>query len=146
MIRLATIDDAKQLFILNEQFNGKEETSLENIKKSILNNNQEIVIVAEHKQIIVGFICVQIKKSFCYNENYAEVSEVFVNENYRRRKFASKMIKFAEEYCIKNYLLHNFEIKTGKDNTGAQSLYKTLGYNISPEILLRKRQYLDRDK
>ena len=146
MIRLATIDDAKQLFILNEKFNGEGETSLENIKNSILNNNQEIIVVAEHKQIIVGFVCVQIKKSFCYNENYAEISEVFVNENYRRRKFASKMIKFAEEYCIKNYLLHNFELKTGKNNTEAQSLYKTLGYSISHEILLRKRQYLDSNK
>ena len=47
MIRLAITEDAEQLFLLNEQFNGKDET------------------VAEEGDILVGFVCIQIKKSFC---------------------------------------------------------------------------------
>ncbi len=35
MIRLANIHDSEQLFTLNEQFNGKDETSLNEIKQSL---------------------------------------------------------------------------------------------------------------
>lgn len=38
MIRLAIAEDAEQLFLLNEQFNGKDETILDNIKESLSNN------------------------------------------------------------------------------------------------------------
>lgn len=139
MIRLANIHDSEQLFTLNEQFNGKGETSLNEIKQSLLNNQQEIVVVAEDKDILVGFVCVQIKKSFCYSDVYAEITEVFVSENYRRKKIASKMIAFAENYCTRHYKLHNFEIITGKNNFGAQLLYKSLGYSIKNEIFLSKK-------
>ena len=140
MVRQAVLADAEQLFILNEQFNGAGSASLENIKQSLLNNHQEVVVVAEEDGILAGFVCAQVKKSFCYNSRYAEISEVFVNEKYRRRKIASKMIRFIEEFCMQHYALHNFELQTGEDNLGAQALYRTLGYGTDHEILLRKRR------
>ena len=88
MVRLAGSADAEQLFVLNEQFNGKNCTTVENIRQSLSNNAQEVVAVAEEDGILAGFVCAQVKKSFCYKERYAEISEVFVNEAYRRRKIA----------------------------------------------------------
>lgn len=139
MIRLANINDAQQLFVLNEAFNGKGETSLSRIKQSISDNSQEIVVVAQEGDVLAGFVCVQIKQSFCYSDVYAEITEVYVLKSYRRQKIASKMIKFAEEYCVQNYSLHNFEILTGKNNFKAKSLYKSLGYSIKKEVFLSKR-------
>ena len=49
------------------------------------------------------------------------------------------MIKFAEEYSVQHYLLHNFEILTGRNNFKAKSLYKSLGYSIKKEVFLSKR-------
>lgn len=139
MIRLANINDAQQLFALNEAFNGKGETSLSRIKQSISDNLQEIVVVAQEGNMLVGFVCVQIKQSFCYSDVYAEITEVYVLKSYRRQKIASKMIKFAEEYCVQHYPLHNFEILTGNNNFKAKSLYKSLGYSIKKEVFLSKR-------
>ncbi|MDE6505647.1 MAG: GNAT family N-acetyltransferase [Eubacterium sp.] len=139
MVRVADINDAEQLFILNEQFNGRDETTLNEIKESLLNNQQELIIVAEYNNTLVGFVCVQIKKSFCYSDVYAEITEVFVMDNYRRQKIASKMISFAEKWCIKNYKLHSFELLTGKENIQAQLLYSSLGYSINNEILFSKK-------
>lgn len=140
MIRLATIEDAPQLFRLNEQFNGKGVTTLERIEESLLTNSQETVVVAEIDGVIAGFVCIRIKSSFCYSENYAEISEVYVHEKYRRQKIASRMIEFSEEYCMRSRPLHNFELKTGEDNLAAQALYSTLGYHRSSEIILSKRR------
>ncbi|MDE6384703.1 MAG: GNAT family N-acetyltransferase [Eubacterium sp.] len=60
-------------------------------------------------------------------------------DNYRRQKIASKMISFAEKWCIKNYKLHSFELLTGKENIQAQLLYSSLGYSINNEILFSKK-------
>lgn len=142
MIRLAMGNDAEQLEILNSEFNGKGETTLETIKDSLINNQQEVVIVAEVNALLVGFMCIQIKKSFCYDDYMPEITEVYVKQEYRKRGIASEMILFAEEYCSKKYPLHKYELLTGKDNMDAQSVYDRLGYKDEGEMHLTKRMRL----
>lgn len=139
MVRKATISDAEQLGVLNDEFNGKGETTIDNIRNSLMNNQQEVVIVADENGVLVGFVCVQLKKSFCYDEYMPEITEVYVNPTYRKRGIASEMITFAEDYCTKNYPLHKYELLTGKENVSAQSLYGKLGYIDDKELHLSKR-------
>ena len=138
MIRLATVNDAEQLRRLNEEFNG-EETTIESIKESLRNNPQEVVIVAEEDNVLVGFVCVQLKKSFCYDDYMPEITEVYVMPEYRKRGIASNMILFAEAHCSKTYPLHKYELLTGKKNVTAQTVYGKLGYTDDGEIHLSKR-------
>lgn len=138
MIRLATVNDAEELRRLNEEFNG-EETTLESIRESLRNNPQEVVIVAEEDNTLVGFVCVQLKKSFCYEDYMPEITEVYVMPEYRKRGMASNMILFAEKYCSKKYPLHKYELLTGKKNVTAQMVYKKLGYADDEEIHMVKR-------
>ena len=139
MIRKATVNDAEQLSILNAEFNGAGETTVENIRNCLADNCQEVVIVDDEKGELTGFVCVQLKKSFCYNDFMPEISEVYVRPEYRRRKIASRMILFAEEYCEKNYPLHKFELLTGGKNLIAQLVYDRLGYKNDHELHLSKR-------
>ena len=64
MVRIANVNDAEQLYILNVEFNGENEANIESIKESLLNNKQEVVIVASEEDMLVGFVCVQLKKHF----------------------------------------------------------------------------------
>ena len=139
MIRIATVNDAEQLSVLNDEFNGEGETCIDNIRNSLINNKQEVVIVADENDMLVGFVCVQLKKSFCYDDYMPEITEVYVKPAYRKRGVASKMITFAESYCSKNYPLHKYELLTGKQNFVAQSVYKKLGYVDDNELHLSKR-------
>lgn len=84
-------NDAEQLNILNNEFNG-EGASIDNIGNSLVSNKQEVVIVADEDDILVGFVCVQLKKSFCYDEYMPEITEVYVKPTYRNRGIASEMI------------------------------------------------------
>ena len=133
------MNDAAHLGMLNDEFNGEGETTIENIKKSLISNHQEIVIVDDENGILTGFVCVQLKKSFCYDEYMPEITEVYVKPEYRNRGIASKMIDFAEDYCIKNYPLHKFELLTGSENAIAQLVYGKLGYSNDQELHLSKR-------
>lgn len=139
MVRLATLNDAEQLNRLNDEFNGKGETSLEHIKDSLINNHQEIIVVDDENGTLAGFVCVQLKKSFCYDEYMPEITEVYVNQKYRRKGIAKGMISFAESHCRKNYALHKFELLTGTENFTAQAVYAQLGYVNDGEIHLSKR-------
>lgn len=139
MVRIATVNDAEQLNILNNEFNGEGETSIDNIRESLINNVQEVVIVADEDELLVGFVCVQLKKSFCYDEYMPEITEVYVQPTYRKRGIASEMITFAETYCSKHYPLHKYELLTGKENLVAQSVYNKLGYIDDNEVHLSKR-------
>lgn len=139
MVRIAAAKDVVQLGILNDEFNGKDKTTIDHIRNSIVNNKQEVVIVVDENEVLTGFVCVQLKKSFCYDEYMPEITEVYVNPAYRRKGIATEMIAFAEDYCTRNYPLHKYELLTGKNNMIAQSVYGKLGYRDDGELHLSKR-------
>ena len=139
MVRIATVQDAEQLEILNNEFNGEGETTLDNIRSSLANNKQEVIVVDEQNGELTGFVCVQLKKSFCYDDYMPEITEVYVKLRYRRNGIARAMITYAEEYCKSHYPLHKFELLTSDENDGAQSVYGKLGYSEDGELHLAKR-------
>lgn len=139
MVRIATVQDAEQLEILNNEFNGEGETTLDNIRSSLANNKQEVIVVDELNGELTGFVCVQLKKSFCYDDYMPEITEVYVKLRYRRNGIARAMIAYAEECCKCNYPLHKFELLPGDENDGAQSVYAKLGYSEDGELHLAKR-------
>ena len=139
MVRIATVQDAEQLEILNNEFNGEGETTLDNIRSSLANNKQEVIVVDEQNGELTGFVCVQLKKSFCYDDYMPEITEVYVKPKYRRNGIARAMITYAEEYCKSHYPLHKFELLTDDENDGAQSVYTKLGYSEDGELHLSKR-------
>ena len=139
MIRIANINDAEQLNLLNNEFNGEGETGTDHIRDSISNNRQEVVVVAEEDNMLVGFVCVQLKKSFCYDDCCPEITEVYVKPAYRKKGIASGMITFAETYCAGHYPLHKYELLTSHGNLAAQSLYRKLGYTEDHERHFSRR-------
>lgn len=139
MVRVATEQDAEQLEILNNEFNGEGETALDHIRASLVNNKQEVIVVAEKNGELTGFVCVQLKKSFCYDDYMPEITEVYVKQQHRRNGIARAMITYAEEYCKGHYPLHKFELLTGAENDGARIAYAKLGYCEDEELHLAKR-------
>lgn len=139
MVRKAIVCDAEQLSVLNDEFNGAGETTLDNIRDSLICNHQEVVVVNDENGVLTGFVCVQLKRSFCYGDYMPEITEVYVRPAFRKRGIASEMISYAEEYCRKNYPLHKYELLTGNKNFIAQSLYNKLGYINDGELHLSKR-------
>ncbi len=138
MIRLAKPEDAEQLFLLNQEFNGKDVVTLDIVRDRLINNQREIIVVSKEGGAVVGFVCAQVMESFCYSKIYAEITEVFVTKEYRRRGYASKMIEFAQKYCQENFAVENFQLCTGRSNTSAQKLNKSHGYCKDDAILYRK--------
>ena len=139
MIRFATIEDAVQLEKLNNEFNGAGETTLENIKKSLKENKQELIIVSEEDNQLVGFLCIQLKKSFCYDDYMPEITELFVESEYRRCGISQALMSFAEQYLKENISFNRIELLTNKKNLTAQAAYAKFGFTEDSELHLSKK-------
>ena len=138
LIRLAVPDDAKQLFALNEDFNGAGSTTTESIRASLAENRQEFVVVAETVGALAGFVCAQIKRSFCYRVPTAEITEVFVKQGFRRQGLGRTMLTYAEQICRERYAVAEITLLTGMNNRAAQALYGACGFRRSGEAHYEK--------
>ncbi len=142
MIRLATPQDAPQLYQLNEQFNGPGGAPVEAIAAALAANAQEVVAVAQVDGALAGFACAQVKRSFCYQSPPVEVTEVFVSPACRRRGLARAMLAFLEDYCAEKFGASEFTLLTGRRNAPAQALYRNAGYTANDELMMEKGIHL----
>ena len=138
IVRRADPQDAEPLKRLNDLFNGEGCNSAENITASLLHNNQEIVCVASEGDSLVGFCCGQVFRSMCYENHHAEITELFVREECRRRGVGTRLIAFMEaEFCKQG--IRHFQLFTGASNAAAQAFYRSCGYRATGEMMFRKK-------
>ena len=137
IIRFAEGSDAVELHSLNELFNGDGCTNIEYIKEFLENNNQEIICVASDNGKMIGFCCGKVIKSMCYTAKHGEITELFVLKEYRKQGIAKKLVFFIE-IEFKKQEVNGMHVLTGNDNTQAQCLYRSCGYEDTDEIMLEK--------
>jgi len=135
IVRLVNENDAEKLFVLNEELQKQKNIN------SIESNKQEIIIMAEYNNKVVGFCCVQIMKSICYFTIHAEITELYVQEFYRRKGIATKLMKYIENFCYNEYGIKDFHLLTGGKNITAQKLYESLDYKFKDRKLYIKGNY-----
>lgn len=134
-VRLATELDLEDLFVLNELFENT--TTKEMIKKSIRENDREIICIAFIDAIAAGYCTGLVVNSMCYSESRVDIETLYVKEEYRRQGVAGGLILQLERESISRGIYH-FHLNTHANNTGAQSFYKKNGYSETGEILFDK--------
>ena len=125
-IKRADISDAPALQQLNEAFNENGMT-VESIAASLREERKEIIFIAYADGQPAGFISGITNQSIWYKSLYASVDELFVDEAYRRRGIASKLIEAMEAEFRIIGVAAAF-ILTGAKNEAAQAAYAKCGY------------------
>ena len=133
--RLATLDDVNDLFLLNALFENK--TTIELLKKSLVENNREVVCIAFVDGTAAGYCTGLIVESMCYSQNRADIESLYVRDEYRNQGVGRALMTCLEEALAARGICH-FHIVTRKDNKGSSALYTSLGYNVTGEILFDK--------
>jgi ribosomal protein S18 acetylase RimI-like enzyme len=134
-VRLAAESDVEDLFILNELFGNR--TTKEMMKKSILENDREIVCIAFIDAVAVGYCTGLVVKSMCYSERRVDIEALYVKEEYRRQGIGEALIQCLENEALSRGIAH-FHLNTDGENRIAQSLYARNGFSKSGEILMEK--------
>ncbi|WP_217593926.1 GNAT family N-acetyltransferase [Cohnella sp. GbtcB17] len=135
--RLATLRDVEELSRLNQEFNGgKKRLPAKIIKR--LNTGNELIAIAEFEGKIVGFGCAQSFYSFCYDEPYGEITELYVEEAARRKGIAGSIISCLEE-SLKVRGVKSVKVLTGRNNSAAIKTYEQCNYVKEDTQILKKR-------
>ena len=136
-IRPAQTSDAKAIIQLNEAFNDVRSSEAAIAKRLRQNDGIETLYLAEIEGDAVGFLCLCLRGQICDDAIYAEVSELFVIQEYRRMGVAKALMdtavaKAKEAGAREIVLMTNFR------NHAAQQFYFANGFE-NYCIALRRR-------
>ena len=135
-ISLASIHNAPAIAALNRLFNEVDEAPEAIAVRMRDPNCVETVILAKVADESIGFALVRVVPSVLYSTPHAELTELYVMDEYRQRGIASDLIAFAEQVAVQKGA-RSILIQTGDDNAPALSLYRKHGYE-EYDLVLRK--------
>jgi len=137
IIRRATPADAADLARMNATFNGVSDGAAQIAVRLAACAEIETPILAELDGQIGGFACVRVVPCVLYAEPYAELTELYVVPEFRRRGLGRALIAFAEQLAQARGAA-GLIIMTGVGNAAAQALYRAAGYDTYAVALNRK--------
>lgn len=135
-ISLASIHDAPDIAKLNRLFNEVDESPEAIAARMSDPNCVETVILAKVADKALGFALLRVVPSVLYSTPHAELTELYVLEEYRQRGIASELLAFAEQIAVQKGA-RSILVQTGDDNSPALSLYRKHGYE-EYDLTLRK--------
>jgi ribosomal protein S18 acetylase RimI-like enzyme len=134
---VATPGDAPELARLNAAFNGVQEPPERLAARLADPKRVERPIIAEIEGRAVGFACLRLVPSLCYDPTHAELTELFVEEAYRSQGIGRALVAYAERLAQEGGATE-LTLLTGLENAHAQAFYRALGY-ADWELAMRKR-------
>ena len=125
--RVATTADAPALAQLNFAFNGVHVAP--DILAGRLADPQHVeqALVAEIDGRIAGFAALRIVPCLFYDHPHGELTELYVEEAYRRRGVGRALVLLAEQMAQASGVTELF-VLTGDANIAARRLYAALGF------------------
>lgn len=136
-IREVQLSDLVALAELNHEFNGVGMTPEQIAVRLRSAQRSELVVVAEMSDCVVGFACVQICESVCYVQPWAELTELYVRDDYRRRGLGSGLVQEAERLARQKDATE-IVVRTGAKNAAGKALYNALGFTTRPDLTFAK--------
>lgn len=126
-IRLAQLIDASPLAELVTIFSGFSTSSEQITFRMNAMKDSETVYVADEESQIIGFVSLRLVHFFSGDNLYAEVTDLFVHPDFRRKKVAQELMNHVSSICSDKGV-SELVLITGFDNVPAQSFYKNIGY------------------
>lgn len=114
-------------------FTKRNEEDLKNDLVNMLNNPEEMILVANLNNIIVGYVAFVYKKRAT---KYVWIDEIIVDEKYKKHGYGTKLIREVEKYASINNC-KRVELNCWAFNEEALKFYEKLGFT-SQKVVLEK--------
>ncbi len=132
LVRPASPGDGPAFCRLNKAFNGEGVSTPEEAARALACPGPERVLLAFWEGEPAGFLCGLIKRSACYREPSAEVTELYVRPAFRRRGLAGALVEAFLQGCRREGV-REVTLLTGGDNRQARAFYEGQGFSPSGE-------------
>ena len=135
-IHIAQPTDAPEIARLNALFNGRDEPAGNYAARLADPHRVDNPLLAEVDGRVIGLANLRLVPAIFYPEPYAELTELFVEEPFRRQGVGRALILHAERLA-RDSGASEMLVRTDFYNHGAQELYRALGY-VHHDIALIK--------
>lgn len=136
-VSIAALEDASAIAKLNRLFNEVDESPEAIAARMSDPTCVEAVILAKVDDEVIGFALMRVVPTVLYATPHAELTELYVLEEFRQRGIASGLIAYAEQVAVQKGA-RSILVQTGDDNLSALALYKKLGYE-EYDLTLKKK-------
>ena len=126
-VRPATPDDAAQLAVLLDQFDGAGATPAQVAARMQACAHVLTTYVAESDGTLAGFACLRLVPHLQGDAPYAELTDLYVDPPFRRRGVARALMTEVEQVAVAAGA-DEIVVITGFENDGAQDAYHAQGY------------------
>lgn len=144
IIRKATYRDIPQmtalliqLFTIEQDFVPNPEKQSKGLKLLLENKSNACVLVADTGFRIAGMITAQILVSTSEGTYSAILEDLVVDKSYRRKGIGKQLMKEIEKWAKDNNI-SRLQLLADKNNTNALEFYKTIQWDSTQLICLRK--------
>ncbi len=132
----------KVVFLIKEQMkvikSKKSENEIEeSLKNALMNDKRSYLIVCYQTDEPIGFIFGNISSGLESGKDYFWINEIHVKKDSRRKKLASGMIKYLEQWLDGKGIQHVLTM-TSKKNIASKELFDRLEYDESEVIWIDK--------
>ena len=127
MVRITSADDAPELARLNHEFNGVDEPYQQLALRLADPRRVDQALLTEVDGRAVGFAGLRVVPCVFYKEPYAELTELYVQLDHRRRGVGRMLAEKALELARQAGAGHMLML-VGRDNQTAGLFYKSLGF------------------
>ena len=86
---------------------------------------------------LAGYFALTFCFSLEFQGRFALLDEIYVREPFRRQKLGTAVVVFAEDLCRKAGI-KALRLEVGRENIGAQSLYRVAGFKEDERNLMTK--------
>ena len=138
-LSIATMGDAPAIARLNLLFNEATDPAEAIAARMSDPACVETAILAKEDEKTIGFALVRVVPTVLYADPHAELTELYVMEDFRQHGIASELIAFAEQVAMQKGA-RSLLIQTGDDNVPALALYKKHGYE-EYDLTLKKKLF-----
>jgi len=90
-----------------------------------------------HGTELAGYFALTFCFSLEFHGRFALLDEIYLREPYRRQKLGKAVVAFAEDLCRKAGV-KALRLEVGRENHGAQSLYRAAGFKEDERNLMTK--------
>lgn len=139
-LRIAETADAPDIARLNLLFNGCSEPAEHYAARLADPRRVDTPLLALVAGTAVGIANLRLLAPVFYPEPYAELTELYVEEAYRRQGLGRALVEFAERLARQGGAQEMY-ILSGAENSSAQAFYRAIGYQADDIAFSKKLKF-----
>jgi len=114
-----------------------EQVASDAVTKALKNPDMAQIYLIFRGTELAGYFALTFCFSLEFHGRFALLDEFYLREPYRRQKLGKAVVVFAEDLCRKAGITA-VRLEVGRENQGAQSLYRAAGFKEDERNLMTK--------